>query len=133
MDIEPNVFTYVDYTLEEKGYNIFCTTEINKTNVGEDGEPTMFPTLYLHELQPVEQGNDLTNQTVNAVLSTIEVKIFTKTKSECREYCGATTECMKELNFNATMLPVVTNGNDYYVGVMRFRRLVASGDSTIVN
>lgn len=133
MEILDNVFSYLEYTLEEKGVDIYCTTEMGKTSVDEDGKPNLFPTMYIHELQPIERGQDLTNTSVNAVLSTMEIQIYTKTKSECKTYCGLVTECMKELNFNITMMPVITYGDDYYVGIARYRRLVGSGDTTIVN
>lgn len=132
-EIEETVFSYVVYKLNKKGINVFCTTEISKTSVDSNGNPTMFPTIYLHELQQVEVGQDLTNKSVNAVLSTIEVQVFTKSKDDNKKYSGEVAEIMKALNYNATGLPIVANTGEYYLGAARYRRVIGSADRNIVN
>lgn len=133
MEIEETVFSYVTFKLKKKGINVFCTTEIAKTSVDSNGNPTMFPTIYLHELQSKEVGQDLTNTSVNAVLSTIEIQVFTKSKEDNQKYCGEVAEIMKELQYNATGLPIINNMGEYYLGASRYRRVIGSADRNIVN
>ena len=133
MEIEDTVFSYMVFKLQQKGINVFCTTEISKTSVDSNGNPTMFPAIYLHELQSKEVGQDLTNNSVNAVLSTIEVQVFTKSKDDNQTYSGEVAEIMKELNFNATGLPIITNTGEYYLGAARYRRVIGSADRNLVN
>lgn len=100
-----------------------CTTVSQNTVVN-------FPTLYLHELQPVEAGNDLDNTTVNAVLSTIEIQVWSnESEKHCKDILTAAIVEMKRLRFNVTMFPNVTTDNKIAWGVARFRRMIGAGDS----
>lgn len=124
--IESKVFTQVSYMLSEKEDapypNLKCTTVSQNTVVN-------FPTLYLHELQPVEGGNDLVNESVNAVLSTIEIQVWANTtEKECRDILTAAIVEMKKLGFNVTMFPNVQTDNKIAWGVARFRRMIGSCD-----
>ena len=97
MQIQSKVFTQVSYMMKKKYPSLNCTTK------NENGLPATFPTLYLHELAPVEQGQDLTNETVNAVLSTIEIQVWTNTTE---------TEVSDKIAW----------------GVIRCRRMIGNGD-----
>lgn len=124
--IESKVFTQVSYMLSEKEDapypNLKCTTVSQNTVIN-------FPTLYLHELQPVEGGNDLVNESVNAVLSTIEIQVWANTtEKECRDILTAAIVEMKKLGFNVTMFPNVQTDNKIAWGVARFRRMIGSCD-----
>lgn len=124
--IESKVFTQVSYMLTEKAGapypNLKCTTVSQNTVVN-------FPTLYLHELQPVESGNDLVNESVNAVLSTIEIQVWANTtEKECKDILTAAILEMKQLGFNVTMFPNVQTDNKIAWGVARFRRMIGAGD-----
>ncbi len=126
-EIESNVFTQVSYMLAEKTDapypDLNCTTVSQNTVVH-------FPTLYLHELQPVEAGNDLLNESVNAVLSTIEIQVWANTtEKDCKDIITAAVLEMKRLGYNVTMFPSVQTDSKIAWGVARFRRMVGSCDS----
>lgn len=121
--IKDKVFTQVSYMVKKTYPKLICTT------VNENTIPSKFPTMYLHELQPAEAGNDLTNETVNAVICTIEVMVWTNTtETDCRQICDCITEEFKRLQFNVTMMPLVEMRNNIASGVIRFRRIVGNGD-----
>lgn len=126
-EIESQVYTQVAYMLtevEDAPYpKLKCTTKSQSTIVS-------FPTLYLHELQPVEAGNDLENATVNAVLSTIEIQVWSnKSEKDCKDILTAAILEMKRLRYNVTMFPNVTTDSKIAWGVARFRRMVGAGDT----
>lgn len=126
-ELEEQIFTQVDYMLTLKPDapfpNLTCTT-------ANQNSKTVFPTLYLHELEPVEAGQDLNNQSVNAVVETIEIQVWTnETEEICREILSAAITEMKRMRFNVTGFPNVHTDNKIALGIARFRRLIGQGDS----
>ena len=127
--IESEVFTQVSYMLSERKDAPF--PKLKCTSVSQN-EITSFPTLYLHELQPVEAGMDLTNESVNAVLCTIEIQVWTNTTElDCKNILTAAILEMKRLGFNVTMFPSVTTDSKIRWGVARFRRMIGNGDTIV--
>lgn len=128
--IESRIFTLVSYrvrkALEDDFPSIKCTTE------GQSTSKPYFPTWYLHELQPLEVGQDLENTTVNAVMETIEIVVYAKTKSDASKIMTETIIQMKALAFIITMMPITSSDGNVYSSVARFRRLIGSGDVDIV-
>ena len=126
MQIQNKVFTQIQYMMKKKYSNLNCTTK------NSNGEPAQFPTLFLHELTPVEQGQDLTNETVNAVLSTIEIQVWTNTtENDCRNIIAEAVNQMKALNYNIIEMPLVQVGNKVNWGVIRCRRMIGNGDKIV--
>ena len=127
--IEPTVFSQVEYMLtkrEDAPYPTMKCTTVSQTTINT------FPTLYLHELQPVETGMDLTNESVNAVISTIEIQAWTNTtEKECKDILTATIVEMKRLGYNVTMFPSVTTDSKIAWGAARFRRIIGAGDTLV--
>ena len=126
-EIESRVFTQISYMLTERDDapypDLKCTTVSQSTVVN-------FPTLYLHELQPVEAGNDLVNESVNAVLSTIEIQVWSNvSEKDCKDIITAAVLEMKRLGYNVTMFPSVQTDSKIAWGAARFRRMVGSCDS----
>lgn len=114
--------------MKKKYPKLKCTTK------NENGLPAEFPTLYLHELTPIERGQDLTNETINAVLSTIEIQVWTNTtEDECRKILGEATAQMKTLQFNIIEMPLVQVNDKIAWGVIRCRRMIGNADQIIVN
>lgn len=126
LQIQSKVFTQVEYMMLKKYPKINCTTR------NQNGLPSQFPTLFLHELAPVEAGMDLTNETVNAVLSTIEIQVWTNTtENDCRQIIADAISQMKLLNYNVIALPLVKQTDKVYWGVARCRRMVGNGDKLV--
>ena len=130
------IYSYVQHVMKnKKGWTkLNCTPEIGVPALNYFGEPTNFPTLYVHELPSVEKGETLEGDTVAAVLSMIEIQAFSKTRDECMQLASDASECMKNLKYSATMIPLTEKmDGGYYKSVARYRRLVGSGDTDIVN
>ena len=91
--------------------------------------PAEFPTLFLHELAPVELGQDLTNETVNAILATIEIQVWTNTtEDDCRNIIADALNQMKLLKFNVPEMPLVEVSDRISWGVIRCKRTIGNGD-----
>lgn len=126
-EIEAKVFTQIEYMLALKTDapypDLKCTTVSQNTVVN-------FPTLYLHELQAVEAGNDLYNSTVNAVISTIEIQVWSnENEKKCKDILSTAIVEMKKLRYNVIMFPDVVTDRNIAWGVARFRRMVGSDDT----
>ncbi len=126
LQVQSKVFTQIQYMMKKKYSKLNCTTK------NENGLPAEFPTLYLHELDPIERGQDLTNETVNAVLSTIEIQVWTNTtEDDCRKIMAEAVNQMKKLQFNIIGMPFVMTSDKISHGVMRCRRMVGNGDKLV--
>lgn len=125
--IESSVFTYIEYMLTGKLLSPYpdlnCTTKSQSTN------PSVFPTLYLHNLTPIEQGQDFENNEVNSVLSTIEIQVFSnKSEDEANKIITSAIQLMKDLRWNVTMFPDPQTSDKVSYTIARFRKLVTKND-----
>lgn len=121
--IQSKVFTQVQYELKKSFPALKCTT----TN--ENETPAEFPTLYLHELQPLEVGQDLTNESVNAIRCTIEIQVWTNTTEEdCRKILNSAVTEMKQFRFNISAMPMVQTTDKISWGVIRATRIIGNSD-----
>lgn len=128
--LESRIFTLVSYrvkkALKDQYPSIKCTME------GESTSKPYFPTWYFHELQPAETGQDLTNNTVNAVIETIEIVVYAKARDDAKNIMTETIYQMKQIGFNITMMPVPLSDGNVYSSTARFRRIVGAGDTDLV-
>lgn len=127
-EIESTVYTIVQYHLKTKRDapfpNLTCTT------ASTSEMPSKFPTLYLHELAPLEQGQDLENTEINSILHSVEIQVFSnKSETEVRNILAAAISEMKKLRYSVTLFPDPTTINNVSSAVVRFRRAIAKGDS----
>lgn len=125
--IEETILTQLDYMLAQRQDapfpNLVCTS-------ANQNQLTAFPTMYVHELEPAETGNDLENQTINAVIETIEIQCWTnETEAECRRLMSAVILEMKRMRFTCTAFPNIQTDNKIAFGIARFRRIIGSGDT----
>lgn len=124
--IQSKVFTQVEYMLKKKYSDLKCTTR------NENETPAEFPTLYLHELQPLEVGQDLTNETVNAIRCTIEIQVWVNTTEQnCRNILNDATLEMKRLHFNISAMPIVQTTDKIAWGVIRCTRIIGNSDDIV--
>lgn len=121
--IQGKVFNQVQYMLKKTYPSLKCTTK------NENETPADFPTLYLHELQPLEVGQDLTNESVNAIRCTIEIQVWTNTtEADCRKIIASAVNEMKRFRFNISAMPIVQTNDKISWGVFRATRIIGNGD-----
>ena len=124
-ELESKLFTRIKYELSKDYPNLYCTT------ASTSDMPAKFPTLYFHELQPVETGADLEGKTVNALYETIEMQVFSnQSEKECKEIMTSAIGVMKSLSFQIAMFPSPQTRNDRIsFAIARCRRIIAQGDT----
>lgn len=99
------------------------------TNEGENSGQAAFPTVYIHLLPAVEQGQTLDGQTINAMLATFQVDVTTNTsKSDCRKVMAVITDAFKTMRFQGTSMPEFSISNKVHKSTARFRRMIAAND-----
>lgn len=127
-ELEGKIFTRIKYELAQKSGAKYPS--LNCTTTSRAESPTQFPTMYLHELQPVEIGADLVGKTVNAVQETIEIQVYSnQSEKECKTIISDAIDEMKQMSFTVTMFPqTLTRSDRVCVSTARLRRLIGSGD-----
>lgn len=126
--LESKVFSQIEYMLKSRADAPF--PDLKCTTVSQTAMPAHFPTMYIHELEPVERGQDLNNTTVNAVLHTVEIQVWTnKGQSNCKGILAKAIHELKRLRYNIIMFPKVSTNNGISWGAIRARRMVGAGDN----
>lgn len=133
--IESTILTYLDYELSSRvgaPYpDMNCTTSSQAESIPDI---TVFPTLYVHDLEPIEIGGDLEGYSVNAIRSSIEIQVFSnESENHCKEIMTSAIQVMKALRYRVTMFPNPRTNNKVYYAIARFTRVIGSGDSDIVS
>lgn len=132
------------YSLENKIFTIIQTRALKalKTDYPnifftQDAEPddttSHFPTVFIHFLPHAEMGNDLDNQSINAIMSTIQIEVTCskdQKQNGARQVAWAIVDEFKKLRYNVVLTPEIRNtGNDTHQVVARVRRVVGAGDT----
>lgn len=99
------------------------------TNEVENSGQAVFPTVYIHLLSAVEQGQTLDGQTINALLATFQVDVTTNTsKPDCRKVMAVITDAFKTMRFQGNAMPEFSISNKVHKSTARFRRLIGAND-----
>ena len=123
--IEATVFTQVQYMLKKVFPKLVCRT------TSETVTPSEFPTMYLHETQE-EIGQDLYNSDVNAVNSTVYIRVWTNTtEADCREILAQATRELKRFHYNVKNLPTTQITDKIAFGEIMARRVIGGGDDIV--
>ena len=125
--IESTVISQVEYMLKDRADAPY--PNLNITSKNQETKPASLPTMYIHELDPVERGQDLDNVTVNAIMHTMEVQVWTnESQSSCKAILTAAITELKRMRYNIIMFPTVKTNDGLAWGVFRARRMIGAGD-----
>lgn len=90
---------------------------------------TIFPSIYIHELQPVELGRDLEGIDINCELVSIEINVTVDTdKMTAKRIAWECVDKMKRMGFEAFALPLYAKSSNIHTYSMRFRRNFSEND-----
>ena len=128
MDVESNVYSKVRARtmtkLKKEFPNIKFTTE------DENGNETKFPTVYIHLMDAIPQGDDLQAESINGVLATFEVRVTTNTdKDDATEVMRHILNAFVDLKFRVVTASIPSKRNDNYVSSSRFRRTIGASET----
>lgn len=129
-ELESNIFTLVSHRIRKALKDKVSKTIKFTTEAQSDSTP-YFPTCYIHSLTPAETGNDLVGQTINAIISTMEVIVYSNDKGECTTIVNEAVFQMKRLGFSVTAMPILTEDGRVSNGVCRFRRVIGADDKDL--
>lgn len=105
--------------------------KVNCTTRDENDLPTQFPTVLFKDLTPMEIGQDLDNTTLNAIMYSCEIRVYTnKSESKCKDLSYEVLGFMKSHRFNVNAMPLIDTKDGISVSIMRFRRVVTENDIT---
>lgn len=128
-EIESKIFTHlktkITKSLGRKYKELFFTTD------DANAAPVKLPTVHINELTGIENAYDLRGDSVGAVLETIQISVYAKNKSECKEVLNATVLEMKRLRFEVPSMPVYISDQNIVQGIVRCRRMVGSEDALL--
>lgn len=103
--------------------------KVRITDEGVSDSTAVFPTVYIHLLPAVEQGQTLDGQTINALFATFQVDVTTNTsKSDCRKVMATVMNVFKKMRFQGKSLPETSINNKIYHSVARFSRVIGAND-----
>ena len=126
-ELESKIFTIVQYHLKTQKDAPYPKLKCTTANTSE--MPSEFPTLYLHELSPLENNQDMENDEVISILHSVEIKVFSnKSENEVRNIMASAITEMKKLRYSVTLFPDPTTTNKVSSAVARFRRTIAKDD-----
>lgn len=127
LDIESRVFSRIrnKYPTELKTKypdTYFTTSDRVATN-------PKFPTVYVHEMNPTEEAQDLENMTLNAITSTFQIEVTDNSSmSNATEVMNYVVGVMKTMRYGVISMPEFSNTTSVFRKVARFRRVIGSGD-----
>ena len=99
------------------------------TNSDNSQTTPKFPTVYIHEIGSVEQGQDLDNSEINATLSSFQIEVIDNvSQNRAKEIMEEVIRIMKIMRFTITALPEFQNTDSDYRSVARFRRMIGKND-----
>lgn len=89
-----------------------------------------FPTILAVELPNAEQGNDLVNVDIVALMYGVQIEVTdNKKQANTKRVMNEVIKIMKSMGFSVLSMPEITYTNNVYRSVARFRRIIASGDN----
>ena len=124
-ELESTIITRLTHFLKEKYPKITVTSNDVTT------APTSFPTLFVHQIES-PGFYYLAHTEKIGINHYMEIQVFAKKRSECKDICYYAQKLMEEWGYNANNLIIKVN-SQYAFSVGRYHRIIGSGDIDIVN
>ena len=131
-DAQNKIFTIVKYRAKANLVSSYPDIEFT-TNI-ESGEPTSFPTIYVHFMPSMEQGGDVESTGINAFLCGVQVQVtVTEDMGEksCQTVSWEVLSQFKALGFQVVMMPefIRTGNADILQMTFRVRRTIGANNT----
>ena len=131
-DFENKIFTIVKTKALKKLKSKYPDINFTTSNNNSDDNPK-FPCVYIHQLGSTESGNDLENNTINALYVTFQIETYSKTSQRDAKYVMSIVgDIFKSYGFSINEFPEFNNESSVYRCVMRVQRLVGSADEIVI-
>lgn len=103
---------------------------INFTTIPIDVKNATFPTIYVHELTPVETNPDLEGEIINSINYAIQIEVFANdtNRTDAKLISYTLMDIMKSMCFEGESLPLTEYGSSVTRCIARYRRNISLGD-----
>lgn len=128
IDLEPKLFALIKSKALPKLIGDF--PKINFTSSDSNNSSiARFPCVYIHTLPGTEIGTDITNETINGVLYSLQIEVYSdNSQADARKVMGVLIGVLKEMRFTINSIPEFDNLNNVYRQITRCRRVIGAGD-----
>lgn len=131
-DTQNKIYTIVKYRASKNLATQFPNIEFT-TNV-ENGEPTSFPSVYIHFLPSMEQGRDLECTGINGFMCGVQIQVTVTDdmgEKACETVSWEVLSQFKALSFEVSMMPefIRTGNADIRQEVFRVRRTIGANNT----
>lgn len=131
-DTQNKIYTIVKYRANKNLVSEFPDIEFT-TNI-ESGEPTAFPSVYIHFMPSAEMGGDLEQNGINAFMCGVQVQVtVTEEMGEksCQTVSWEMLSQFKALGFSVNMMPefIKTGNADIRQMTFRVRRTIGANNN----
>lgn len=131
-DTQNKIYTIVKYRANKNLVSEFPDIEFT-TNI-ESGEPTKFPSVYIHFMPSAEMGGDLEQNGINAFMCGVQVQVtVTEEMGEksCQTVSWEMLSQFKALGFSVNMMPefIKTGNADIRQMTFRVRRTIGANNN----
>ena len=123
--LESTIFTRLQYYLQKKYSTLNCTA--NDVTVA----PSKFPTILIKQIESSPRY-DLSHKEKTGFRHFMEIQVFAKTRTECKNIATLAEQYMEEWGYNTNGI-LINVGSQYATSIARYHRMVGGGDSDIVN
>lgn len=132
MEWYENIFPSIMTRLKVESKKALGSTFTDLEVTDEIVAPTnpSFPTILALELPNTEQGNDLVNVDIVALMYGIQIEVTdNKKQANAKQVMNEVIKIMKSMGFSVLSMPEITYANNVYRLVARFKRIIANGDN----
>lgn len=128
LDLETRVYSRINNKIKSKLKSKY--PELTVVNTDKKPDVAKYPMVYVHELESQEIGNDLENTTINGVLSSFQISVYSNSSQDVtKEVMNEVCMIMKSMRYSIVGMPFNNNSDGIYQRVARFRRPVGDGDT----
>lgn len=132
IDVESTVFDSIyNSIMESELAEEYSLSDDNFSTIDTLATSPIFPFIYVHLLQGVEEMQDLNNTTTNGGTFTLQIRVTDNEDTvKVKNLMDKIVEVMKGMRFNVVAMPEFnSSSSSIYNQVARFRRLIANGET----
>lgn len=128
LDLETKVYSRLNNKVKSALKKTY--PKLNFVDTDKQSSTPTYPLVYVHELESAEIGQDFDNTTINGVLSSFEITVYSDYSQEVnKEIMNEVVYVMKSMRYNIVGTPFNDNEDGLYRRICRFRRPVGAGDT----
>lgn len=127
MKLEPMIFTVLKTKLVKQFKTKF--PKINVTDTNRNSTEPEYPSIMLQQLPFVERGQDLEGSSINAILCSFQIDVYTNTtQTDADTIMSEIIDIFKSMKFTINAFPSFANTSTYFRSTLRVERMIGADD-----